>query len=816
MNLDLRTLKITDFRSINGVVNIPLDAPIVLLHGLNGAGKTSVLSALELALTGDVEALRRQDPDYLAHLVHSDEAATPAASKSATLEVSGFDADGKPRTWTTTIADAKVSAGGRVLDDEHAQFYAERCYLAQYMLGRLLEIYSRTEARVDNALTKFVKDLLKLDELEALIDGLDAADHLRRAKTLAPLLSRADDLRKTLKARRDLATAELQQHAGREARHLVDLRDALAPLGLTVDASDAAGLQAALDTSIDEAALVDVMQQRRELASLTAAWADLPQDANSAERGRLEAALAAAAAASQTWQANTGAKLAALLDTLREFFPSLPSWTATDPSTAYADARARVGAELTRLQAAIVEAQAGARAIDTAAAALVRAQARLQIVDEQIRGLGDSAGSLARALAEITPHVHGDDCPVCGRDYGELEQGSLASHLQQTIADLTEQAGRLAALATERSETQSRASDLSRRHASAVAARVNDEALLALQQRLAGLAAPVRELNTLEAAVGEGAEVIRTLAEAEGRLAALRDRDRRLSDLRAGLSTLASSLQVVADDTAGGFDALAAQVGGRLATITTELNDRRERRAEATQAAEALSYEREQIRQARTRQAVADEGLKAVSAAFRQAEDLRADARQVAETARGVRKSVVERVFSEALNTLWRDLFVRLAPTEPFVPAFVLPEDAQGVVAKLETRTRAGEKGGTPGAMLSAGNLNTAALTLFLALHLSVEAKVPWLVLDDPVQSMDEVHIAQFAALLRTLAKDHRRKIFIAVHERALFEYLRLELAPAFEGDQLVTVELRRSASEETIAKAAYAGYEGADIVAAA
>ena len=57
--------------------------------------------------------------------------------------------------------------------------------------------------------------------------------------------------------------------------------------------------------------------------------------------------------------------------------------------------------------------------------------------------------------------------------------------------------------------------------------------------------------------------------------------------------------------------------------------------------------------------------------------------------------------------------------------------------------------------MLSAGNLNTAALTLFLALHLSVKPMLPWLVIDDPVQSMDEVHISQFAALLRTLSKEH-------------------------------------------------------------
>lgn len=37
---DLRSITITDFRSINGQVTIPLDAPIVLIHGVNGAGKS--------------------------------------------------------------------------------------------------------------------------------------------------------------------------------------------------------------------------------------------------------------------------------------------------------------------------------------------------------------------------------------------------------------------------------------------------------------------------------------------------------------------------------------------------------------------------------------------------------------------------------------------------------------------------------------------------------------------------------------------------------------------------------------------------------
>ena len=100
--------------------------------------------------------------------------------------------------------------------------------------------------------------------------------------------------------------------------------------------------------------------------------------------------------------------------------------------------------------------------------------------------------------------------------------------------------------------------------------------------------------------------------------------------------------------------------------------------------------------------------------------------------------------------------------------------------------------------MLSAGNLNTAALTLFTALHLAVRPKLPWLLLDDPVQTMDELHIAQFAALLRTLTQSKGRQVILAVHERPLFEYLALELSPAFPGDKLITIELARSPVGET------------------
>ena len=116
--------------------------------------------------------------------------------------------------------------------------------------------------------------------------------------------------------------------------------------------------------------------------------------------------------------------------------------------------------------------------------------------------------------------------------------------------------------------------------------------------------------------------------------------------------------------------------------------------------------------------------------------------------------------------------------------------------------------------MLSSGNLNTAALTLFLALHLSIKPRVPWLVLDDPVQPWTRCIFSQFAALLRTLSKAHGRKIMIAVHDRPLFDYLALELSPTFAEDQLITVELSRSAADATMAEPTFWPYIRDEVIA--
>ena len=182
------------------------------------------------------------------------------------------------------------------------------------------------------------------------------------------------------------------------------------------------------------------------------------------------------------------------------------------------------------------------------------------------------------------------------------------------------------------------------------------------------------------------------------------------------------------------------------------------------------------------------------AAQVKEATRRRAIAKEVRSAASDARAAIVARVFNESLNRVWRAVFRRLAPSEPFVPAFGIPEAGKHELSiSLETVHQSGEIAGAPSTMLSAGNLNTAALSLFIALHFALQPEVRCLVFDDPIQSMDEVHIAQFAGLLRLLSKQHERQVILAVHERELFQYLTLELSPAFKGDELITIELEHS-----------------------
>lgn len=156
-------------------------------------GKTSVLSALELALTGRIKHLAEDGDGYQSYLTTLD---TPGGSVQLTTTASyrdgarlGGSLDFSNTAFTPTP----------LLDAEDAKFFAERCYLPQATLGRLLELYDDNKTDTTSPLTQFVKELLGLDPLDALVDGLYPAFNVARVRNLVPEYRRLETLQTALR-----------------------------------------------------------------------------------------------------------------------------------------------------------------------------------------------------------------------------------------------------------------------------------------------------------------------------------------------------------------------------------------------------------------------------------------------------------------------------------------------------------------------------------------------------------------------------------------------------------------------------------------
>lgn len=790
----LKSIVVTNFRSIKGSVTVPLDAPVVLIHGQNGTGKTSILSAIELGLTGQVPSLARLDRDYVSHLVHKD-------ANDARIATTVDNLDGETKSTETLVTRSGVS-GTPLLSRERAHFYSERCYLAQATLGRLLEIYEDKDTRrSDSPLTKFVKDLLGLDHLDALIDGLHDAGDVRRLRGSLPAYW---EVRETIPSlEKAIATEKAETSRLDEELEAVNSRllARLTELGIQVPpAISDSDLRPIIENREEEPELQRLAGVRRDAIAALDQWRTVQSPVGATDVADAERAVSAANEVVETWRLTTGTSLEDQLARLGEFFPDLPSPQSVGPERARVEALQRLSAELERCEALLARDSTDSTALETLDQDIARARSRAAVLDEQIAGQVAQAGTLAQVLAEILPHIHSEDCPVCGRDYSETSKEPLQAHVSNRIAALTESAGRLEALSRERADASRTIADAERRRAATAARLLAPAARDQLKDRRARLEELQRALTDIEEASKRGEQLIAAASAASQRLSQLRAHDQRASSIRASLARFAQDLGLDAVGEAEGVEAALARfiahVTEREAALTARQSVRRD----------ALSdlRERQNLRTKREAMAAAlsekEERAKRLAAAKERADARINQARDLGRRAREARTNIVRRVFNDSLNAVWRDLFVRLAPDEPFVPAFALPENHGGPVeAVLETLYRSGGKGGNPRAMLSAGNLNTAALTLFLALHLSVAPTLPWLVIDDPVQSMDEVHIAQFAALLRTLSKQHGRQVIIAVHEKPLFDYLSLELSPAFQDDRLITIEMGRTASGATV-----------------
>ena len=262
----LKNLVIENFRSLRGKVVVPLDAQVVLIHGTNGMGKTSILSALELGLTGKIAHLATEGSRYQSYLTTLD---TGGGSISLTL--------------TAPLVEGAAIAGGiafsddtfrpnHLLDVDNARFFAERCYLPQATLGRLLEIYDDQTTGTTSPLTLFVKELLGLDPLDALVDGLDHAFNVTRVRKLVPDFRRLEALKASLDDEHRRKAQAIDEAANAAGERLARLNETLS--SIVVD-----GVALAVTETTDLNQLKDRLEVARdgdrELTDLTRARSEL-------------------------------------------------------------------------------------------------------------------------------------------------------------------------------------------------------------------------------------------------------------------------------------------------------------------------------------------------------------------------------------------------------------------------------------------------------------------------------------------------------------------------------------------------------------
>jgi exonuclease SbcC len=541
---------------------------------------------------------------------------------------------------------------------------------------------------------------------------------------------------------------------------------------------------------VDESDELAALQQ--ELSALTDRVTTVPQE-EQLRVAQLEARARVAAQALDAWRLGGGSLLEDLLERGLSRFPALERGGKLDVSGLADAALSTLTGEAIRLERLLGDA-------DEVTNDIAELQDDLEKCRERSARLTDTLGEgptdlveLSEFVANVIPLLRDNVCPVCDRDYAEISDASLRDHLIERAAAISSEARRMQGVADALQESRKLEKELAQRLAELEIRLLSDAERMQITEQLSSITSDRDELDRL-APLARSAEKLNA-DERTARHALLNERNSisRSAEIRYAAQSVAERLNVQSVSDSESLDSallrLSAGVEERLAAERDALEHRariEERRRELSQALDVAA-------ESSARLVAATTAADACRAGFAEFAQRREALRRLASMAEQEFAPAVREVFSSSLNAVWRDLFVRLVPSEPFIPAFrIRPSAGSRITTELQTVYRGGGTAGNPSYMLSAGNLNTAAITLFLALHLSINPKLPWIVLDDPVQSMDEVHISQFAALLRTLSKQQDKRVILAVHERSLFEYLALELSPAYPGDKLVTVELSR------------------------
>ena len=508
MYLPLQGMQVSNYRCLSGDWDIPLDAPIVLIHGPNASGKTSLLSAIELCLTGQIQSLRRLEREYSQHLPNHDHA---QAAVGLSFLLPG---DNASRQHTINIYRHGIE-GSPALGDELARHYSERCYLDQSSLSRLLEIYQFSEDNSETALAKFVNELLGLDNLDALRSGLAESRDRRNLRKLATNFAIAEQRLKdagrlVTETRREMVSVR-KEHEDR----LGSLRDELQALGHELpkspDSDDLLSLTQLLDSADIATDYAAARTFSQTIAELRGRLEILDSRPLAGQIGSAQEETRQASDALEAWVHSAAEPIAQLRQDARS--------AGFDDDEGLADAIAN---EVARLNAKLEDHASAVDLLSLLAAQIEEVRSTLRSLQLDINEIEEQAGQLAPLLVAIRAHLVGDNCPVCGRDYAELQSGPLADYLDRNVLQLTASSSELVVLSDRQVDTKTELARLEAERTELLARVLDQQERDALAARRDLVRSIQSRLMVLAADIEAGSRLRARKVQAETELAELR------------------------------------------------------------------------------------------------------------------------------------------------------------------------------------------------------------------------------------------------------------------------------------------------------
>ena len=571
------------------------------------------------------------------------------------------------------------------MDPVDARYFSERCYLAQATLGRLLEIYEGKDVGQDSALVRFVNDVLGLDALENLIEGLKQAKDIRNTRRLVPGIA---ELERSLAATREdeadrrVECDQLSVELNELERAMIFQLSALGPenaaLPVSQQFSAAAITRVLSDSEVEpeQAKLIELTNFSRQIQAMASRVAAAKKTPAEKDLPVLEADAAVATRTTNQWLETSGVAIDQILDEARSLFADLPSVSETSPTAALASGLDRIEKEL-RLTSEALSADEVARTqhVDLAQAA-DRDRSRIALIEEQITNQTQGAAEIARLLAELVPHLHDNECVVCGRDFADISSEPLAAEVSRRASRFSDQAERLSQLSQARA---SATADLNRAlsEMNSLQSRIMDTSSRSTNiVKRAQLDNWAERLRTLQEEANRGSRLVSAGANARRALAEASVHTVTWSETRRDAVELARTLALGSPSETEPLDEVLRQLDVHVRNRMDEAEGRAAIRSRLGQLQRNWLVVNQRLETELTRQQRAHDRRAEYERTQAEIDARRDRARQISRTAEVVQQSVIQTVFNENLNSIWRDLFVRLAPNEPFVPAFHVADAA--------------------------------------------------------------------------------------------------------------------------------------------